>query len=109
MDIPRLNDAEWRSISTVLPAGRAMKQRIDDRSICDALLYAAARHCALESLPHRISHKTLRTRQARWKADGTMVRLMKVGRPAITRMRDAIDNDGDLLTRAARIFGWDRL
>jgi transposase len=108
--IPRLTADEWRKISPVLPAGRAMRQRHDDRDIVDALFYCEAARCSLEAVPHqyRVGCKTLRTRQARWRADGTWPKLIDCGEAAIVRMRREIGSD-DLLAQCAKVFGWDRL
>ena len=110
--IPRLTPQEWRLIAAVLPAGRATRRRHDDRAVVDALLYCEAACCALEAVPdqYQIGCRTLRTRRKRWRADGTWTKLTDRSGAAVLRMRREIRSGGeDLLTRLARLHGWDRL
>jgi transposase len=108
--IPRLTSAEWRSIAPVLPTGKAMRQRHDDRDVVDALFYAEAMHCSLEDVPraYGIGCRALRTRQGRWREAGIWAKLLDRGETAIARMRREIGKD-DLLEQCAKVFGWDRL
>jgi transposase len=87
-----------------------MRQRHDDRDVVNALFYAEAARCSIEAVPHqyKVGCRTLRTRQSRWRADGTWSKLMDRGEAAIARMRSEIGKD-DLLAQCARVFGWDRL
>lgn len=110
--IPRLTSYEWRRIAPILPAGKATRRRHDDRDVVDALFYCEAARCSLEAVPHqyKVGCRTLRTRQARWRADGTWPKLIDRGEAAITRMRREICNgNDDLLAECARVFGWERL
>jgi transposase len=108
--VPKLTAGEWKQIAAVLPVGRAMRQRHDDRDVVSALFYAEAMYCSLEDVPHQygIGFKTLRTRQARWKLDGTWPRVLDRGAAAIARMRRDIGQD-DLMQQLAEACGWDRL
>ena len=75
----------------------------------EALLYCEAARCSLEGVPHQygIGCRTLRTRQARWRQDGTWPKLIDCGAAAIARMRREIYNGKeDLLAESARVFGW---
>jgi transposase len=110
--IPRLTSTEWRLIKSILPPGRSTRRRHDDRAIVDALFYCEAVRCSLEGVPHQynIRSRTLRTRQSRWRSDGTWPRLLATGEPAIARMRREINyGQEDLLAECARVFGWDQL
>jgi transposase len=107
--IPHLTADEWRRIAPILPAGKQMRSRLSDRTVIEALLFTVAARCSIERVPHEfgVSSRTLRTRQSRWRADGTWPRLLEAGGPAIARMRRALVDPEDLLERCAKIFGWD--
>jgi len=109
--IPRLTSAEWRRIAPILPIGKATRRRHDDRDVVDALFYCEAARCSLESVPqqYKIDCRTLRTRQARWRGNGTWPRLIASGKAAVERMRREIydGQQNDLLATCARVFGWE--
>ena len=107
--VPRLTSAEWRVIKLILPPGKQTRRRHEDRAVVDALFYCEAARCSLEGVPHqyKIGCRALRTRQSRWRADGTWPKLLAAGDPAIARMRREIYNgQEDLLAECARVFGW---
>jgi transposase len=89
MRIPKVNSGEWRSIAPLLPPNHGPgKPRLDDRLILSAFYYAEATRSSLECLPAAYGNpRSLRTRRQRWEADGTLARLMEVGKPVIERMK----------------------
>jgi len=64
--VPRLTDAEWQVIAGVLPPGRGMITRHDDRAVAEAILYTVAAYCSLEDVPseYLIPARSLRTSSA---------------------------------------------
>ena len=89
MRIPKVNSDEWRSIAPLLPPNHGPgKPRLDDRLMLSAFYYAEATRSSLECLPAAYGNpRSLRTRRQRWEADGTLARLMEVGKPVIERMK----------------------
>jgi transposase len=84
-----VNSDEWRAIAPLLPPNHGPgKARLDDRLMLSAFYYAEATQSSLECLPAAYGNpRSLRTRRQHWEADGTLARLMEVGKPVIERMK----------------------
>jgi transposase len=104
--IPHLTAAEWHLIKPLLPPGKEMRSRVDDRRVVEALFYCQAARVSIDRAPHEfgVSARTLRTRSQRWKASGVWPRLLEAGEPAIVRMRRELVDPEDLLERCSRVF-----
>ena len=81
-NLPMIHVAEWKKLQPLLPpSGGPGKPRSDDRLMLSGLFYSAATKCTLECLPPAYGNpRSLRTRRQRWKADGTLPKLMKPAR-----------------------------
>ena len=107
-----INDVEWQALEPLMPSrGGRGKQRLDDRPIVSALLFVEAGGCCLENLPDAYGNRsTVRSRRRVWASNGTLAKIREAGRPAVTRMRRQLaDDQADLMTRLARLHGWDTL
>src|SRR4051812_16441167 len=82
-----LSDDEWSAIAPTLPSAPQDARRVSDRLVIAALLAAEASQLSLETIApsFRLAAPTLRTRRARWAADGTLPQLIDAGGPAIRR------------------------
>ena len=73
---PDLTDAQWRKIEPLLPARKAGRRRIDDRTTVEAILLSLRTGCPWRELPPSYGNaNTLMSRYNRWKKDGTTGRI----------------------------------
>ena len=86
-----LTNAEWKRIATTLPTAPRDARRVSDRLVVGALLAVEASGMSAEIVAQQfgIAPQTLRTRRARWTADGTLQKIFDAGEAATERMRHA--------------------
>src|SRR4051812_7447456 len=72
-----LTDAQWQKIQPLLPVRKAGRRRIDDRTTVAGILLSLSSGCPWRELPKVYGNaNTLMSRYNRWKADGTLDRIL---------------------------------
>ena len=113
---PHLTDVEWAALSPLVKPNKHARA-VDDRVVALAFFLAEVRGVSLEMVGPAlgVSGATLRTRRARWLADGTLPKLLEPGAAVTARLRreqfgssgDVMRQQAEAMERLAKLCGFD--